>query len=277
MIEQIFAHRGASAGFPEHTRAAYLQALADGADGVEGDLHLTADGALVLIHDDTLDRTSNGSGPVGAHTLEELCGLDFTSWKGARIPPEYGRVGEQLLTLDGLLDILAGAGREMALALEFKYGELFDPALVDAALEALGARGWSAARSMAGKVQVSFMSFHPEAVKYLSGHVPAAMLCQLLQYAETGAGRELLANGEALLDDGAAHLAGPGVAYLRANPGNAARWLAAGRTLRVWTVDTAEDLQLCLDAGVAEVTTNRPAAIRAMLGRAPSAGGRRPA
>lgn len=277
MIEQIFAHRGASAGFAEHTRAAYLQALADGADGVEGDLHLTADGALVLIHDDTLDRTSNGSGPVAGHTLEELRGLDFTSWKGARIPPEYGRVREQLLTLDGLLDILAGAGREVALALEFKYGEVFDPALVDAALEALGARGWSAARSMAGNVKVSFMSFHPEAVKYLSGHVPAARLCQLLQDAETGAGRELLANGESLLDDGAAHLAGPGVDYLRANPGNAARWLAAGRTLRAWTVDTAEDLQLCLDAGVAEVTTNRPAAITAMLGRPPGAGGRRPA
>ncbi|RAN79586.1 hypothetical protein B5P43_13940 [Bacillus sp. SRB_336] len=267
MIEQIFAHRGSSADFAEHTRAAYLQALADGADGVEGDLHLTADGALVLIHDDTLDRTSNGAGLVADHTLEELRGLDFCSWKNARIPPAYGGPAEQLLTLDGLLDILAAAGREVALALEFKYGAFFDPALVDAALEALGARGWSAAQSTAGNVTVSFMSFHPEAVTYLAERVPAAALCQLLEEAETGAGRELLANAEALLDDGAARLAGPGVAYLRANPGNAARWLAAGRTLRVWTVDTAEHLQLCLDAGVAEVTTNRPAEVRAMLGR----------
>ena len=289
MTVQIFAHRGASASYAEHTRGAYLQALADGADGVECDLHLTADGALVLIHDDELDRTSNGTGPVADRTLRELRDLDFSSWKGARIPPEYGGTAEQLLTLDELLDILAGAGRDVALALEFKYGTFFDAALVDAALDALGARGWSAADSVAGTVDVSFMSFHPEAVKYLAERVPAARLCQLLEEVGEVRGRaddasahapapahapgcrprRSQAAGEALLDHGVARLAGPGVGYLRANAGKASRWLAAGRTFRVWTVDTEEDLQLCLDAGVAEVTTNRPADIRAMLGRPP--------
>jgi glycerophosphoryl diester phosphodiesterase len=132
-------------------------------------------------------------------------------------------------------------------------------------------------------VDGSFISFHPDAVKYLAERVPAARLCQLLEEVGEVRGRpddapahapgcrprRSQAAGEALLDDGVARLAGPGVGYLRANPEKASRWLAAGRTFRVWTVDTEEDLQLCLDAGVAEVTTNRPADIRAMLGRPP--------
>ena len=287
MAIQIYAHRGSSGTYAEHTRAAYLQALADGADGVECDVRLTADGALVLIHDDGVGRTSDGTGPVADHTLAQLRELDFVSWKGAPIPAEYGGVPEQLLTLEELLDILADAGRRVGLAVEFKFGTLFDAGPVDAALDVLQGRGWPAADPAAGNVDVSFMSFHPEAVKYLAGRVPAAKLCQLLEEVQVGvvpegdggrpgAGhraafvmRRALSEGEALVDDGVAHLAGPGVGYLRANPGNASRWLAAGRTFRVWTVDTAEDLQLCLDAGVAEVTTNWPARLRAMVAQLP--------
>lgn len=287
MAMQIYAHRGSSGTFAEHTRAAYLQALADGADGVECDLRLTADGVLVLLHDDDVDRTSDGSGAVADKSLAELRGLDFCSWKGAAIPAAYGGVSEQLLTLDGLLDILSAAGRPVGLAIEFKFGARFDAGLVDATLEALGRRGWSGGDPAAGNVDVSFMSFHPDAVKYLGRLIPAGRLCQLLE--EVGAGevrgepdtgpaagnagalfmRHAQAEREALLDDGVAHLAGPGVDYLRANPGNTARWLAAGRTFRVWTVDTAEDLHMCLDAGVAELTTNWPAQLRAMLAELP--------
>ncbi|ALE04328.1 glycerophosphodiester phosphodiesterase (plasmid) [Arthrobacter sp. ERGS1:01] len=283
MTVQVYAHRGSSARFAEHTRAAYLQALADGADGVECDLHLSADGALVLLHDDDVDRTSDGTGPVAELTLARLRELDFSSWKGAAIPPEYGGTYEQLLTLDELLDILAAAGRPVGLAIEFKYGVRFDADLVDAALERLRLRGWAPAGPAAGNVAVSFMSFHPDAVKYLAERVPAPQLCQLLEEVDAAdlsedldvgpiAGhtlafllRRAMAEGEELLDDGVAGIAGPGVEYLRANPDNALRWRDSGRTFRVWTVDTAGDLALCLEHGVAEVTTNRPAEIRALL------------
>ncbi|MGO4383623.1 glycerophosphodiester phosphodiesterase [Specibacter sp. RAF43] len=283
MTVQIYAHRGSSERFAEHTRAAYRQALADGADGLECDLHLTADGALVLIHDDDVDRTSDGSGPVAEHTLDQLRELDFCSWKGVGIPPEFGGVPEQLLTLDELLDIGFDAGRPLGLAVEFKFGAAFNPSPVDAALDRLRARGWSPASSTAGNLTVSFMSFHPEAIGYLAGQLAPEHLCQLLEDVEvqevreeldlgTVAGhtvafllRRAMADGEAMLDDGVANLAGLGVDYLRANPENAARWLAAGRKMRVWTVDTDADLALCRAAGVAEVTTNRPAEIRRIL------------
>lgn len=283
MTVQIYAHRGSSAAFAEHTRAAYLQALADGADGVECDLHLTADGELVLLHDDDVARTSNSAGSVAELTLAQLRTLDFSSWHGVVIPPDYGTIATQLLTLPQLLELLAAAGRPIALALEFKYGATFKPQLVDAALKTLRSFGWDSEKSSAGNIHVSFMSFHPDAVKHLAAQIPAAHLCQLLENVQVAGVREELdmgaftgrtaaflmrramAEGERLIDDGVAQLAGPGVEFLRAHPGNAARWVAAGRVLRVWTVDTAEDLALCLAAGVEQVTSNRPREIRELL------------
>lgn len=284
MTVQIYAHRGSSAAFAEHTRAAYLQALADGADGVECDLHLTADGELILLHDADVARTSNGTGLVSELTLDQLRALDFSSWHGAVIPPEYGTIANQLLTLEQLLEILSTAGRSLGLAIEFKYGATFKPQLVDATLEALRAHGWEPENSSAGNLHISFMSFHPDAVKHLAEQIPAEHLCQLLEHVQANDVREELdvgpiaghtvsflmrramKEGEALIDDGVAHLAGPGVEYLRAHPGIGARWVAAGRVLRVWTVDTEADLALCLAAGVAQVTSNRPREIRELVG-----------
>ena len=76
----VFAHRGSSAALPEHTLAAYLRALDEGADGLECDVRLTRDGHLVCVHDRRLERTSNGRGRVSARTLAELDALDFGSW-----------------------------------------------------------------------------------------------------------------------------------------------------------------------------------------------------
>jgi glycerophosphoryl diester phosphodiesterase len=71
----VFAHRGSSETLPEHTLAAYLQAIEDGADGLECDVRLTNDGHLVCLHDRRLGRTSNGRGPVSEHALAELDAL----------------------------------------------------------------------------------------------------------------------------------------------------------------------------------------------------------
>lgn len=271
MTVQIYAHRGSSVHFAEHSRAAFMQAVLDGADGVECDLRLSSDGAVVLLHDEKVDRTSNGTGRADGHTLAQLRELDFVSWHGATIPPEFGATSEQLLTLEELLDILEGAGRPMELALEFKYELNFDPALIDATLAALGARGWTRESGGEGNVRVSFMSFHPEAVKYLAARVPAAVLCQLLEVVKADKPAAELLNqamgqGARLVDDGVAHLAGASLEYLRANPDKRERWVAAGRGLRVWTVDTEQDFADSLALGALEVITNRPAEIRALLG-----------
>ncbi|GHJ40168.1 glycerophosphodiester phosphodiesterase family protein [Streptomyces sp. TS71-3] len=138
---QVVAHRGASEDAPEHTLAAYRKAIEDGADALECDVRLTADGHLVCVHDRRVNRTSNGRGAVSALELSELAALDFGSWKrrapGAEAPgweesPDWdasnGPAGAafrpedtSVLTLERLLSLVVGADRRIGLAIETKH------------------------------------------------------------------------------------------------------------------------------------------------------------
>ncbi len=80
----IYAHRGVSAEIPENTLAAFHRALELGAEGIELDVHLSADGVPVVIHDQTVDRTTDGSGAVHEMTVAELQAFDAGG--GERIP-----------------------------------------------------------------------------------------------------------------------------------------------------------------------------------------------
>lgn len=279
----VFAHRGASTAFAEHTRAAYLQALADGADGVECDVQLTRDQNAVLLHDANLDRTSDGTGPVGDRTLAELRLLDFSSWKGARIPEKYGARSEQFLTLPELLDILRNAGRPIRLAIELKHPSPYQLKLEDRVLDVLRSEGWDAGTSMLDNVQVTFMSFSPDSVKHLLLSVPAQFICQLVDDIDVDELRDELilgplagsaianvmkaaqVEGERILDDCEVGLAGPGIMYVREHARTVQRWLESGRRFRVWTVDSERDVALCQGLGIHEITTNNPARVLAQL------------
>jgi glycerophosphoryl diester phosphodiesterase len=98
---QCIAHRGASGYAPENTRAAFDLAIAMGADAIETDVRLTADGHPVLFHDSVVDRVSDGQGPVDDYTLDELRRLDLGAWFG----PDHA--GERVLTLDEALESYA--------------------------------------------------------------------------------------------------------------------------------------------------------------------------
>src|SRR6266436_9009065 len=76
----VVAHRGASGVAPENTMAAFRKAVELGAVFIETDLQLSRDARLVALHDDTLERTTNGRGPVSSKTLEQLRKLDAGSW-----------------------------------------------------------------------------------------------------------------------------------------------------------------------------------------------------
>lgn len=94
----LIAHRGASADAPENTIAAFELALQQGADGLELDVHLSADGHPVVIHDFTLERTTDGVGPVNARSVRELKRLDAGGWRDRRFR------GQRVQTLQEVLE-----------------------------------------------------------------------------------------------------------------------------------------------------------------------------
>lgn len=96
---KIYAHRGASGTHPENTLAAFKEASRLAIHGVEFDVHVSKDGELVVIHDETIDRTSNGVGYVKDLTLSELRAYDFGSW----FNEDYA--GESIQTLEEVLKI----------------------------------------------------------------------------------------------------------------------------------------------------------------------------
>ncbi|MGZ0212993.1 MAG: glycerophosphodiester phosphodiesterase [Actinomycetales bacterium] len=120
----ILGHRGAMAYAPENTLEAFELCADQGADGMEIDIHTTRDGVIVAIHDDTVDRTSNGTGRVCDLDFAELRQLDF----GSGLPGDFA--GAHIPTLEEILDLVAR--RDLVLNIEVKdiyghddaYGEL---------------------------------------------------------------------------------------------------------------------------------------------------------
>jgi glycerophosphoryl diester phosphodiesterase len=108
----VIAHRGQSIAAPENTLAAFTLAIALGADMIETDVNVTKDGALVLTHDVTVDRTTNGRGFVADLTLAQVRDLDAGAWFG----PEFG--GQRVPTLDETLELASASG--VLLCLEAK-------------------------------------------------------------------------------------------------------------------------------------------------------------
>lgn len=127
----IASHRGGGATAPENTLAAISAALAAGFEYVEVDVALTADDHAVLIHDATLDRTTDGSGAVRDHTLAEIRALDAGSW----FAPEFA--GTRVPTFVEFVDLLAGSGRRAIVEIKGHWEEADVAHLVDA-VEARG-------------------------------------------------------------------------------------------------------------------------------------------
>ncbi|QCT04023.1 glycerophosphoryl diester phosphodiesterase [Paenibacillus algicola] len=119
----IFAHRGASGEAPENTLAAFRLGLEQGCTGIELDIHLSKDNSLVVIHDDSIDRTTNGSGKVNDMTVEQLQTYDAGSWFHERY------AGETIPTLAQVLHLVPP---QVMLNVEIKgkYHGAIEPALV---------------------------------------------------------------------------------------------------------------------------------------------------
>ena len=247
---QVVAHRGSSHDNPEHTLGAYVAALDRGAEGLECDVRLTADGHLVCVHDRRVDRTTNGRGVVSTMELAQLDELDFASWKNpwADLDDEAPEVDEQtrrVLPLRRLLEAARDYDDHVDLAIETKHPTRYAGLVERRLVELLASFGWAGADSPA-----RIMSFSPVALNRVKKLAPAIEVVLLFdrQYSWQMA-TSLLAPG---------WIAGPGIDLLRENPRLGRRLRKRDRRIHVWTVNTPEDLDLCARLGVEAVITDDP-------------------
>lgn len=163
---KLFAHRGVMTHFPENTMAAFRAALAAHADGIETDVHLTKDGHLVLIHDETIDRTTDGSGRIAEMTLSELSRYNA----GVLFDLE-----EHIPVLDDLLELVRGTN--VRLNLEVKTDIDRYAGIEDRLIETLRAHRFPVD-------QILFSSFNHETLSRLKQSAPeyecAALITQPL-------------------------------------------------------------------------------------------------
>ncbi|MEU4463146.1 glycerophosphodiester phosphodiesterase [Streptomyces sp. NPDC024017] len=268
-VIQVVAHRGASEDAPEHTLAAYTKAIEDGADALECDVRLTADGHLVCVHDRRINRTSNGRGAVSALELADLAALDFGSWKtgeawrGRDEEPDWehrpeDREATSVLTLERLLELVADAGRRVELAIETKHPTRWAGQVEDRLLVLLKRFGLDAPAS-AAESQVRVMSFSARSLHRVRAASPTLPTVHLTQFPSPRLRDGRLPPG--------VRIAGPSIRIVRNHPTYIERLKQAGHQVHVWTVNEPEDVDHCVELGVDAIITNRPRAVLDQLGR----------
>ncbi|MFE7751270.1 glycerophosphodiester phosphodiesterase family protein [Streptomyces sp. NPDC057428] len=261
---QVIAHRGASDDAPEHTLAAYRKAIEDGADALECDVRLTADGQLVCVHDRRVNRTSNGRGAVSALELADLAALDFGSWKDREESPDWDPAPGELtsvLTLERLLELThdaRAAGRPVQLAIETKHPTRWAGQVEERLLHLLKRFGLDEPPAE-GPSPVRVMSFSARSLYRVRAAAPKLPTVFLMQFVSPRLRDGRLPAG--------ARIAGPGMRIVRNHPAYIERLHRAGHRVHVWTVNEPEDVALCVNLGVEAIITNRPKQVLSQLGR----------
>jgi glycerophosphoryl diester phosphodiesterase len=226
----LIAHRGVPAAYPENTLPSFEAAIAAGADVLEFDVQPSADGALVVVHDETLDRTTSGRGPVREMTLDRIRALDAGAWYDERF------AGLRVPTLEEALD---AAGGRVVLNLELKQYGPADPSLAERTYAAVASRGLTDS--------VLFSSFHFELLRRLRELDHGVPIAALFHFAE---GRRPVAETVAL---GARFL---GCHHRLVTERRMAEAKRADLLVCPYTVNARRQAARLLDLGVAGLITN---------------------
>lgn len=247
---QVVAHRGASEAEAEHTLAAYLEALDQGAEAVECDVRLTADGHVVCVHDRNLGRIANQRrSVVSTMELADLQALDVTTWKHpeAHFDPDWPVRDPELdrvLTLRRLLEVIADYDRPVEVAIETKHPTRHAGMIEHRVVDILAEFGWASAGSPA-----RIMSFSPLALRRVRKFGSGVPLVLLLDAPSQWDRARWLGGQE--------WQAGPGITLVRNYP-HLIRRLARRTPVHVWTVNTPADIELCVTLGVSAIITDVP-------------------
>lgn len=232
---RIIAHRGASQEAPENTLAAFELALEQGADCVELDCQLTRDGHVVVMHDNTVNRTTNGAGKVRAMSLAEIKALDAGSWFHPRF------AGERVPTLAEALRLLRG---RCTINIEIKSLKAPQPGIEEKIVDLLRSSG-------VPLETVIISSFNHAHFPRFRTIAPSLRLAALFQTTPANLHE---------LDVDFLH-----PSFEAVTPDLMQTAKAAGRKVNAWTVDAEEEWCRLLALGVDGIITNAPGALRAFL------------
>ncbi|MFY9915426.1 MAG: glycerophosphodiester phosphodiesterase family protein [Nocardioidaceae bacterium] len=258
---QVVAHRGSSDAKPEHTLAAYVHALDEGAEALECDVRMTADGHLVCVHDRRIERTSSGKGAVSTLHLQQLEALDWSSWKQPwteldEDAEEEAASTKSILTLERLLDTVRDYDRHVEIAIETKHPTRFAGLVEHRLVELLDRYGW--ARPRRGTTSPArVMSFSWMSLRRCLELAPTLQTVYLMD-------RVPLRFRDGSLPLGSS-VAGPSIDIIRAHPEYVAKAHTAGHQVHVWTVNHPVDVELCAALGVDAVITDKPGATMRIL------------
>lgn len=236
----VWAHRGASGYAPENTLAAFQKAVDLDADGVELDIQLTKDDQIVVIHDETIDRTSDGKGWVKDYTLEELRAFNYNCTK-----PEYKHA--DIPTMREVFELLKPTG--LFINIEIKTGVVFYEKIEEKIL--------SLTKEMGMEDRVCYSSFN---------HYTVTRIHELKPDAEVGF----------LYADGPIDMPSYGVKhgvnalhpalYNLQYDGFVKECKEKGLKLNVWTVNERPYMEMCCQYGVDAIITNYPDIAKEVVG-----------
>lgn len=234
-----FAHRGSSAICPENTMAAFAKGLEQGATGIETDVQMTKDGRLVLIHDESVARTTGAEGLVKDYTYEELAKLDAGSWFGAAFQ------GERIPLLEELLELTKNRGT--IVNIELKNGSIQYPELEKLVIETV--RHYKMSEQI---VISSFNHYSLVECKHIDPEIRTGLLYgeglyKPWEYAKLAKADALHAYHRAVLPEWVAEAKQHGVVY------------------HPWTVNDEEQMKALIDAGVAGIITDYPDVLGGLL------------
>lgn len=237
----IFAHRGACALAPENTITSFELAAALQADAIELDAKLSKDGIVMVIHDPTLDRTTNGTGKVNQHTLAELKALDA----GLKFDPKFA--GEKIPTLD---EVFEAVGKKLLVNVELtNYSSPKDDLITKVA---------EVVKRQNMQERVLFSSFIPknlQMMKALLPDAPVALLCL------GGLGGIFSRSG--LMKHISPNIIHPYLADV--NPQYVRMEHRRNRRVHVWTVNAEKDIKRMLELRVDGIFTDDPHKAREIM------------
>lgn len=245
----IIAHRGASGIAPENTLAAFRKAVEIGVDRIEMDLRQTADGEVVVIHDKTIVRTTNGWGSVRKLSLNQLRKPSAGSW----FSPEFK--DERIPTLGEVLELVNG---KSTLLLEIKNGSPYHPGIEKNIIQLVNqyqANDWCIVQSFNDRILTNFRKLpdlQSDVQKLFAAFIPVAPFYGGSRFSYKRVQRYDFAQEV-------------NINYKYVNPRVVRKVHEMGKKVNVWTVNEPKNLKKYIDMGVNGIITDFPERLKAIL------------